>query len=101
MAQRNAYQEHEGLTVTDRRMTVPPFVISTELEDSVVVVNLNSKRYYILNSTAGVIWRGISDGRCESEIVEKMLLEYDATKDHIAASVGRLFDALEQAKLIV
>ena len=97
----NSLEKYEELPVTDRKVKIPSFVISTELEDSVVVVNLNSKRYYILNSTAGVIWRGISDGRCESEIVEKMLLEYDATKDHIAASVGRLFDALEQAKLIV
>jgi len=101
MAQRTAFQEHKGSRVTDRRMTIPPFVICTELEDSVVVVNLNSKRYYILNSTDGFIWRGITEGRCESEIVDKMLLEYDATKDHIAVSVGGLFDALEQAKLIV
>ncbi len=82
-------------------MKVSSLVISTELEDSVVVVNLNSKRYYILNSTAGLIWRGITEGKTESEIVERMVLEYDATKDQIAASVGRLFDALERAELIV
>jgi coenzyme PQQ synthesis protein D (PqqD) len=82
-------------------MKVPPFVISTELEDSVVVVNLNSKRYYILNSTAGFIWRGIAEGNAESEIVDRMVLEYDATKDQIAGSVGRLLDALERAELIV
>jgi hypothetical protein len=87
--------------VTDRRLKIPPFVISTELEDSVVVVNLNSKRYYILNDTAGFIWRVIREGEGESEIVERMFLEYDATKDHIAASVERLFDALERAELIV
>jgi hypothetical protein len=87
--------------VTDRRVKIPPFVISTELEDSVVVVNLNSKRYYILNDTAGFIWRGITEGKCESEIVERMFLEYDATKDRITSSVGRLLDAFERAKLIV
>jgi len=87
--------------VTDRRVKIPPFVISTELEDSVVVVNLNSKRYYILNDTAGFIWRRITEGEGESEIVERMFLEYDATKDHITASVERLFDALERAELFV
>jgi hypothetical protein len=30
-----------------------------------------------------------------------MFLEYDEAKDHITASVGRLFDALERAELIV
>src|SRR2546426_10610574 len=101
MAHRSPFENHEGPTVTDRRMQVPPFVISTELEDSVVVVNLNSKRYYILNSTAGFIWRGIAEGNGESEIVDRMVLEFDATKDQITVSVGRLFDALERAKLIV
>jgi hypothetical protein len=86
---------------TDRRMKIPPFVLSTDVEDSLVVLNLNSKRYYILNSTAGVIWRGITEGKCESEIVERMLREYDANKDQISASVRRLMDALQQAELIV
>ena len=80
---------------------VPPFIISAELEGAIVVLNLNSKRYYILNGTAGFIWHGITEGRGESEIVDRMFLEYDATKDHLTASVGRLFDALEQAELIV
>jgi hypothetical protein len=82
-------------------MTIPPFVISTELEDSVVVLNLNSKRYYILNVTAGFIWREITEGRCKAEIIEEMTVVYDATKDQITTSVGRLFDALERAALLV
>jgi len=86
--------------VADRKVKIPSTVISTELEDSVVVVNLNTKRYYILNGTAGFIWRGITQGNCESEIVDRMALEYDATKDQITASVDRLFGELERAELI-
>jgi hypothetical protein len=82
-------------------MKIPPFVLSTDVEDSLVVLNLNSKRYYILNTTAGDIWRGITEGKCESEIVETMARDYDATKDQITASVGRMFDTLERAELIV
>ena len=81
-------------------MTVPRFVIATDVEDSVVVLNLNTKRYYILNSTAGTIWHGIVEGKTESEIVELMVVEYDATREHISASVARMFDALEKAELI-
>jgi hypothetical protein len=84
-----------------RRATIPPFVISAELEGSVVVVNLNTKRYYILNETAGVVWRGITEGIDESEIVDRIFREYEATREHIRESVGRLFDSLERAKLIV
>jgi Coenzyme PQQ synthesis protein D (PqqD) len=85
----------------DRRATIPPFVISAELEGSTVVVNLNSKRYYILNETAGLVWRGITEGKNESEIVDRLFVEYEATKEHIAESVARLFDALERARLIM
>jgi hypothetical protein len=87
--------------VSDRRTRIPPFVISAEFEDSIVVVNLNSKRYYILNGTAGFIWRGITEGKSETEIVDGMSVEYDATRDHIVASVARLLDTLERAELIV
>ena len=85
----------------DRRMKIPSFVLSTDVEDSLVVLNLNSKRYYILNSTAGAIWRGITEGKRESEIVERMTRDYDASKEQISASVSRLFDTLERAELIV
>ena len=81
-------------------MTVPPFVIATEVEDSIVVLNLNTKRYYILNSTAGTIWRGIVEGKTESEIVELMFLEYDATREHITGSIASIFNKLEKAELI-
>lgn len=87
--------------MTDRKAKIPPFVISAEFEDSIVVVNLNSKRYYILNGTAAFIWRGITEGTSESEIVDRMSAEYDATRDHIAASVARLLDTLGRAELIV
>lgn len=82
-------------------MKVPPFVIATELEDSVVVLNLNTKRYYILNSTAGFIWRGITEGIDQPGIVDKMAGEYDATRDRIEASVGRVLDVLKRAQLIL
>jgi hypothetical protein len=86
--------------VIDRKMTIPPFVITSELEGVVVVLNLNSKRYYLLNETAGFIWRGISEGKVESEIVDTMFLEYDSTKDHLTSAVSRVFSELERAELI-
>jgi Coenzyme PQQ synthesis protein D (PqqD) len=89
-----------GVCIMDRRMTVPRFVIATDIENSVVVLNLNTKRYYILNSTAGEIWRAIAVGKSESEIVAFLFCEYDATREHITGSVARVFDTLENAKLI-
>ena len=86
--------------VMERRMTIPRFVIANDVEDSVVVLNLNTKRYYIFNSTAGTIWHGIVAGKTEAEIVDAMFLEYDASREHISASVARIFGLLEKADLI-
>lgn len=86
--------------VMEKRLTVPRYVISTDLEDSVVILNLNTKRYYILNRTAGAIWRGLVEGKTESEIIDLIALEYDATPEHISASVARIFGELERANLI-
>ena len=90
----------ESSSVTDRRVRISPFVISAEFEDSVVIVNLNSKRYYMLNDTAAFIWREITADKSESEIIEKMSVEYDATRDQIAASVRRLFEGFTRAELV-
>lgn len=87
-------------SVMEKRMTIPRFVIANDVEDSVVVLNLNTKRYYILNITAGTIWHGIMGGKTEAEIVDVMFLEYDATREHISASVARILGILEKANLI-
>jgi len=89
-----------GACVMDRRMTVPRFVIATDIEDSVIVLNLNTKRYYILNRTAGQIWHAIVVGKSESEIAGLLFSEYNATREHIISSVARIFDTLEKAKLV-
>ncbi len=83
-----------------QRPKIAPAVIFTEIQDSAVVLNLNTKRYYILNTTARAIWRAISEGKDESEIVDAMVLEYDATREHITASVGQAISILKNAKLI-
>jgi hypothetical protein len=90
----------DNASVMERRMTVPRYVIANDVEDSVVLLNLDTKRYYILNSTAGAIWHGVAEGKTESQIVGAMASEYDASREHISASVARIIDLLEKAHLI-
>jgi hypothetical protein len=90
----------DNTCVMERRMTVPRYVIANDVEDSVVLLNLDTKRYYILNSTAGAIWHGIAEGKTESQIVDGMASEYDASRERISASVARIIDLLEKAHLI-
>lgn len=78
-----------------------PSVVCTEVEDSMVLLHLDTKRYFTLNTTGVSIWRGLSAGKSEDEIVASLATEYDAEQDQLLNSTRQLLDKLEQAGLIV
>ena len=53
------------------------------VEDGAVVLNMRTKRYYSLNETGTVIWRLLEDHVEPSEIVARLVQQYDV--DHAAA----------------
>ena len=76
-------------------------VVFTEFDEGEgVLVDLNSKRYYQLNETAMLIWRGLEQGKSHAEIVAAVTDRYDVTPEHAAASVERLLHSLESHKLV-
>ncbi len=77
-----------------------PSVVSTEVEDALVILHLDTKRYYTLNSTGATIWRYLTQGKAEAEIVAALAAEYDADEAHLADSTRRLLAQLEAAALI-
>jgi hypothetical protein len=78
-----------------------PSVVCTEVEDSMVLLHLDTKRYFTLNGTGVAIWRGLASGKNEEEIVAGLLEEYDASQERLAESARRLLDKLEKADLII
>ncbi len=77
-----------------------PSVVSTDVEDAMVLLHLDTKRYFTLNSTGAAIWKRLSQGKAEDEIVSALAEEYDADPSRLAASVRRLLEQLEKAALI-
>ena len=76
-------------------------VVFTEFDDSeAVLVDLNSKRYYTLNETAMIIWRGLERKRTRDEIIGDITDAYDVTPEHAAASLDKLVASLQARKLI-
>ena len=76
-------------------------VVFTEFEgDEGVLVDLNSKRYYTLNETATLIWRGLERGATKDEIVTQMTAAYDVTPERAASSYDALVHALRTHKLL-
>ncbi|OYT73226.1 MAG: hypothetical protein CFK52_02885 [Chloracidobacterium sp. CP2_5A] len=77
-----------------------PSVVSTEVEDTIVLLHLDTKRYFTLNSTGAAIWKHLSQGKAEDDIVSALTEEYDADASRLAASARRLLEQLEKAALI-
>jgi len=65
-----------------------------------VLVDLNAKKYYQLNETAMLVWRGLERRQTLEEIVGEMTARYDVTPEHAAASVERVLRDLHSQKLL-
>lgn len=77
-----------------------PSVVATDVEDSMVLLHLDTKRYFTLNSTGAFIWKHLAQGKTETEIVSALAEAYDADTERLVAGARRLLDQLEKAALI-
>src|SRR5712671_6711333 len=72
-------------------------VIYTDLDGlEGVLVDLNTKKYYQLNETASLVWRGLEKGMPISNIAQEMTELFDVTLERATLSVQtalRSFDA--------
>ena len=76
-------------------------IVFTEFDDSeAVLVDLNAKRYYTLNETAMIIWRGLERKRTREEIIRDITDTYDVTAEHAAQSLDKLVATLQARKLL-
>lgn len=76
-------------------------IVFTEFDDTEgVLVDLNSKRYYTLNETAMIIWRGLERRRTREEIIREITDAYDVTPEHAAESLDKLVANLRARKLL-
>jgi hypothetical protein len=76
-------------------------IVFTEFDDTEgVLVDLNSKRYYTLNETAMIIWRGLEGKRTREEIIRDITDVYDVTPEHAAQSLDNLLSTLQARKLL-
>jgi hypothetical protein len=76
-------------------------VLSTVYEDGDgLLVDLKTKKYYQLNETAVLVWRGLEKGRTVEEIVSEMTSRYDVAPERAAASVERVLREMQSQKLL-
>jgi hypothetical protein len=70
------------------------------LGDEVVLIHLKTDRLFVLNRTGARIWELLAGGHAVTEIERRLLDEFDATRDEVAADIGSLLASLQSEQLI-
>ena len=65
-----------------------------------ILVDLNTRRYYQLNESAMIVWKGLERGKTVSQIVDDFTSTYEIEPDRAAVSVERLVNSLQTYKLV-
>jgi Coenzyme PQQ synthesis protein D (PqqD) len=65
-----------------------------------ILVDLNTKKYYQLNETAMVVWKGLEQGKTTEEIAADITSNYEVALDHATSSVQRIVDNFQNYKLL-
>jgi len=69
-----------------------PDVVSRQLDDRTVVVNLRTNRIYELNRTASRLWELLESGADRQEAERRMLAEFDVNPDELRAEIDRALE---------
>ena len=86
-------------------LAAPPLphehVIFTDLDGlEGVLVDLNTKKYYQLNETASLIWRGLEKRLPVSHIATEITERYDVTREGAISSIETAFRHFEAQRLV-
>lgn len=78
-----------------------PNVVDEVFDDEVVVVNLESGRYFCLQRTAARLWTLLAAGASTDEVVAAFTAQFTTPAAEIAESVSALVGALIENQLLV
>ena len=87
--------------MTSTNLTTGKHVVVTDFDGGEgILVDLNTKRYFQLNETAMIVWRGLEQGKSIGEIVADFMSSYEVEPDRATLSVQRLLDSFQVYKLV-
>lgn len=76
-------------------------IVFTEFDGTEgILVDLNAKKYYQLNETATLIWKGIADEAPIVEIANSLAASYEVTPEDAQRNVQAIVQQLQDYKLI-
>lgn len=74
--------------------------ITADMDGEIVMMSLDTSRYYNLGKTGSVIWSQIESPSPVGEIVLNLLKEYDVPRQQCEAEVIAFLEELQNEKLI-
>jgi hypothetical protein len=76
-------------------------VVATDFDGGEgVLVDLNTKKYYQLNETAMLIWKGLEQQKEVAEIIADVTSNYEVTSEQAARSVARVVNDFRSYDLL-
>ena len=76
-------------------------VVATDFDGGEgILVDLNTKKYYQLNETAMIVWKGLEKGKTMGEIADDITSSYEVALDKARVSVERIVDNFQTYKLL-
>ena len=84
----------------DSRLSIPPHVMSRPVGDETVLLDLQSGRYFGLDSVGKRIWEAVSDGRTLAETADRIVEEYDIGEDEARSDVINFASKLVERGLL-
>jgi len=75
-------------------------ILTAQLQGEAVLLDLQTKRYYRLNATGAMIWKGLQDLLQSREIVDVLVQEFEVDRATAQAETERTLDDLRAHGLI-
>lgn len=76
-------------------------IVFTEFDDSEgILVDLNTKKYYQLNETAMLIWKGLEQGLGTREIADQIVANYEITPPDALRNVDEILAKFQMYSLV-
>ena len=76
-------------------------IVCTEFDGGEgILVDLKTKKYYQLNETALLVWKGLEKGLDTDEIVSQVVDQYDVQPESARTSVENLIARLKSYRLV-
>ena len=89
-----------NMITLDQTITVSPDVLSQEVNNEIVLLDLNNEQYLGLNDVGARVWQLLEEGLDLEQIYKKLLEEYDVDKDLLKSDLTDLISNMTEAGIV-